>query len=428
MRKRHIVLWFFFMAFFVRPGEISADVGVNIVVVNPSESKTQKMTINYELPPGLQRSDILETGDLNAEYNVSRALFYVTGEIELNPKETRTVKVVIRDIWNIPSEKFDNISSILEGKIKGLQDSADPETLKLASDELRSRLEDVRKYQRDNAGDVQKRMEMYTSNMDKLRRIENDIFSLERMLSKETGTEERDETVLLTIEASNPRDEERTLPVKFELPREIIPQHIEELGGMEIMYDSAKDMFYLFAERTFAPEETRRFQVRIKNIWKISELEINRYVEEAEEAYAKFEGLSDEPTVAILLESIKNNASTIIETQKAAESVRDRVAVFRANQKLLRDIKDDLEKMKTLTIPEIDKEKQELSDVLRSEHIFETLRELSYKLFKEKLTASTVWRIIMLIVSFAIILTAVFYAIWIVKVKRNESRVYDKVK
>jgi hypothetical protein len=423
-----LVLWFFAMALFVCPGEVLANVGVNIVVVNPSENRTQTMTINYELPPGLRRSDILETGVLQAEYDVSRALFYVTGEIVLNPKETRTVKVIIRDIWKIPPEKFDNILSMLEGKIKSLQGSADPETLELASHELLSRLESVRKYQQENVGDVQKRMEIYTSNTDKLRRIEDDIFSLERMLSGEAEPGEKDETVVLTIYANNPRDERRTLPVRFDLPREVIPQHIEELGGMEIRHDAAKDIFYLSSASIFAPNETKVFQVKIKNIWKISESEINGYVEEALEVYSKFAGLPAEPTATILLESIKKNASTIIETQKAAESVRDRVSVFRANQKLLRDIKDDLEKMKSLTIPEIDKEKLELRSVLRSDRIFEVMRELSDRLFREKLTATTVWRIVMLIVSFAIILTAVFYSIWIVKVKKDESRVYDKMK
>lgn len=427
MKLKYPVCLAVFLVIFYCLGNAGADVGVNIVVANPSDDDTREVSVNYELPPGLQRGDIIETGTLKVEYDVAKSLFYVTGEIELKPKETRTVKVVIRDIWNISDEKFRNISEMLDGKVKSLEQSVDADALKLASDELRSRLNSVQQYQQENAGNVQKRMEMYTSNMDKIRRIENDVFSLERIIKKEVSGAEKEESVVLTIEASNPMDEEKKLPVRYDLPREIIPQYIEEPGKMEIMHDVTKDMFYLFSEETFGPQETKRFQVRIKNVWRISESEIKGYVDEAEAMHPKFAGLPEERTADMLLASIKQNATMILESQSAAESVKDRVAVFRENQNRLRGIKDDLEKMKSLTIPEIDKEKAELSDVLRAEKIFETLKELSDKLFKEKLTAATVWRIIMIVVIFAIILTAIFYALWILKMNREESRTYDKM-
>jgi hypothetical protein len=409
-------------------GLFSENVGVNIVVVNPSDEKTQEVAVNYELPPGLQRGDIIETGSLKVEYDVTSAVFYVAGTIELNPKETKTVKVVIRDIWKIPNERISHISEMIDGKAKVLEGEVDPQALELAVDDLRSRLEDIKKYQEDNAGDVQKRMEMYTSNLDKMRRIERDIFSIESLLDPEGGAaSDSDENVVLNIEASNTSDEDKILPVRYDLPREVIPQHIDDTGKMEIRHDPAKDIFYMFFEGEFTPLETKRFQIRIKNVWKISENEINGYINEAEEVHAKFAGLPEERTADILLASIKRKAETIITSQQSSRSIKDRIAIFRENQKILRELKDDLEKLKSMTIPEIDQEKLELSSVLRSEKIFETLKELSDRLFKEKITAATVWRIVLLVVIFAMILTAVFYAIWTIRVKKDEARDYDKI-
>lgn len=430
-RIKILCLIFFITVLFMCAGSAFARVGVNIVVVNPSNDKPQKVPVNYELPPGLQRSDILETGELEAEYDVARALFYVSGEVFLEPKETRVIKVTIKDIWNIPDEKFENIGNMLNAKIKSIQDKVDEDTLKLASEDLRSRLASVQRFQEENSADVLKRMGMYTANMEKLRRVENDIFSLDRTINKENEPSERDETVVLTIEASNPLDEERKLSVRYDLPRELTPQHIEEFGGMEIMPDATKGIFYLFSEEIFGPGETKRFQARIKNVWKIPESEVKAYVEEAVELNSKFSGVPGEETAAILLEAIKNNAARILESQNSAESVRDRVAVYRLNLQILQEIKDDLEKMKSLSIPEIDQEiaqgREALQDVLREEKLFSAIKELSDRLFKEKLTAATVWRIVLLIVSFAIILTVVFYAIWIVKVKKDETRSYSKM-
>jgi hypothetical protein len=426
-KKIWLALLLLGLSAFLFSGDVLANVNVNVVIANPSAEKAQKVTVNYELPPGLRREDIVDTGELDASYDVAGSRFYLTGEVELNPKETRTLKVTIRDIWKIPSEKFTNIAAMLEGKIKALGEDISPEELKPVSDEIMARLEDVQKFQRDNEGDIQRRMESFTSNVEKLRRIENDIFSLERLVKKEADEARGDETVVLTIEARSPFDEEKELPVRYELPREITPQHIEETGRMEIMHDVTANIFYLFSEETFSPGETKRYQVRIKNVWKIPESEINGYVNEAVEIHSRFVDLPEEETAAMLLRSIRENASRVLDSQGAAESVRDRVAAFRANQMILREIKDDLERMRSLATPEASTAYPELRAVLQADKIFEMIKQLSDKLFKAKLTAATVWRIIMIVVSFAIVLTSIFYALWIVKLKKDESRSYDKM-
>lgn len=413
-----------------------ADVGVNIVIANPSDDIGQDVKVRYDLPPGLGRDDILETGELSVEYDLAGSVYVLTGTIFLNPKETRTVRVTIRDIWNIPQERFRFIENMLDEQAGIMEATVDKSLIEPVVSEMRYRIEEVEEYQRDNQDDIQKRMEMYPSNLEKLRRVEERIFSLPELIKADENRDGDDMSVSLFIEATNPSDEGRTLPVKYDLPREIIPQHVEESGGMEIKHDVARNIFYLHTEPWFEPKETKRFSIRLKNVWMISEGEVQGYVKEASELFDWFEDREEVQTAGVLFESIKNKAAQIIETQSSAESLRDRVAAFRENEMRLRKIKEDLERLKLLKLRITDAEFQtpKASDAtaesvreMLEEEIFKAIRELSERLFREKLTASTVWRIVMLVVSFAAVLSAVFYAIWAIRVKKDDERGYEKI-
>jgi hypothetical protein len=407
-----------------------ADVAVKIVIANPSDDKTQAIPVSYELPPGLEKGDILDAGGMQVDYNVSRSSFFVTGDVELKPKETRTLKVVIRDIWNIPEEDIVKMSEMLNNKSETLKTPENSEIVDLVSDGLREKLDAILQYQQDNAGNIQKRMEMFTTNRERFKLIKSDIFSLENLVREEKAEDVPKDVLTLVIEARNIANKELTIPVKFYLPREIIPQHIEDAGGLEMRHDPTRDVFYLFAEEVFGPEETKRFYVKVKDVWTIPEDELNGYVAEAIELNEGFKNTVDEEVADSLLESIRTNTRAIIDSQSGAESVKDHVAAFRANEKRLRSIKDDLEKLRTLKPPGVssDAGKGKIKNILRQMEVFSKVKALSDKLFKEKMTTAKVWGIVLLVVVFAILLTIIFYVIWIINLKKEEGRKYDKVK
>jgi len=415
---------------FLCAATVFADIAVKIVVANPSDDKTQEIPVNYELPPGLERSDILNTGDMKIDYNVSKSIFYVTGDIELKPKETQTLKVVIRDIWNIPEEEIVKLSNILNNKAETLKTPENEEIVDLVSGGLRERLDAILQYQQDNAGNIQKRMEMFTTNRERLKMIKTDIFSLQNLVQKDEEEDESQDVLTLVIEARNVADKELTIPLKYYLPKEIIPQHIEDAGRLEMRHDPAKDVFYLFAEEVFGPEETKRFYVKVKNVWTIPESKINGYVAEAIELNEGFKDTDDEEAANSLMESIRANAEAIIASQNGAESVKDHVAAFRVNEKRLRAIKDDLEKLRILSAlkPKAEGRKGMVKNILRQMEVFSKVKAISDKLFKDKMTAAKVWGIVLLVVIFAIVLTIVFYVIWILNLKKEEKRTYDEVK
>jgi len=422
-----------FLACVLCPGEVCADVAVKIVIANPSEEETQTVPVHYELPPGLERRDILDPAGLNVEYDMEKSMYYVYGSLELEPKEVRTLKIIIRDVWTIPQEKIRDLYGILDNKINSLKGTVDEKTLKLIEEGLRGRLGAIERYQEDAADDIEKRMRMYSSNAERLQRIRKEIFLLDKVKEIQTGQTEPEDTLVLIIEGENILDEKVDVPLKYYLPREIIPQYIEDAGGFEVRHDPGRDRFYLFREEAFDPHETKRFHVKIKNVWIIPEDRINAYVEEASALNERFADTAVAEVAEILFNTIKETADLIIESQQKAESVKGYISAFRINKIRLQAIEDDLEKLRNLEKDiKLEEEKakeakRSLVDVLQEMDVLSKIKELSDRLFKEKLTAGIIWKIILIIVAFVIILSSVFYVIWITIVKKEEKRDMKKV-
>jgi len=405
----------------------AADVAVNIVVANPSDEEVQTVPVEYLLPPDLKKDDIVDSAGLKIDYNVDQGTYYVHGELELKAKEVKTLKIIIKDIWNIPQSNFDRLHNMLENKMTALESSVDPKTLNDAKSGITGRIAYVIKAQKDAADNIEKRIQMFSKNRDMLSNIKGDIFALDRLKNVEETKPEEIGTVGLIIEGENVSDKEVNMPIKYYLPKEITSQYLEETGGLEIKHDPIKDQLYLFKEEIFAPMETKRYQIRIKNVWKISEDLVNSYVDEAAQLNEKLADSENAETAQLLYESIKENADAIISTQTTAESVKAFISTFRVNKKRLRAIKDDIEKLRTLQQEVNTEDMRGIRNVVREMDYFNRVKDLSDKIFVGMLEKGAVWRIILIIVIFLIVFTTLFYGIWFINLKKDESQEMEKL-
>lgn len=92
------------------------------LVTNPSTVISQKVTLNYYLPPELKEEDIIsvDTG-LTVKYDAEKNQYYVTGEFLLAPNETQTVSVRSQDIWVINQTEIDSLRKQADELAKPLE-------------------------------------------------------------------------------------------------------------------------------------------------------------------------------------------------------------------------------------------------------------------------------------------------------------------
>ncbi len=90
---------------------------VNITVHNSSTTQPRKINIRRDMPSEINIDDVLDAGGLAVRYDAQvRTTYVFKDDVEVQPSETITFKVLIRDKWNINTERM----TFLEKKVNEL--------------------------------------------------------------------------------------------------------------------------------------------------------------------------------------------------------------------------------------------------------------------------------------------------------------------
>ena len=129
LRKTTLAIAFFCLL--LVGGYAEADVTIKMAVANPSAEIEQDVPVHYTLPPGLKKEDIVSSDGLAVDYDVNQGLYIVDGKVKLAPQESRTLKIVVKDVWKIPEDQIKNLLDILNEKINGVKDADRQEKAKI---------------------------------------------------------------------------------------------------------------------------------------------------------------------------------------------------------------------------------------------------------------------------------------------------------
>ena len=110
----------------------AATLTLKIRAINPSQSDKQSVDVKQPLPKLVKPDDVVSAGELDVVYDVTSKGYFVQKKVEVDPGQTRTFDVVIKDIWIIPDETLrdmaDQIRS-LSSSLKGSEQEATSEKL-----------------------------------------------------------------------------------------------------------------------------------------------------------------------------------------------------------------------------------------------------------------------------------------------------------
>lgn len=398
----------------VIPGAASAEEGgrisMSVLATNKTGQKSEKMPVRQDLPPEIDKADVLDPGGLEVRYDEGRSVFYLYTEVDLEADASRTYKVVLKDRWKVPDSDFTFLKEQADQRLEKLKDKDSYEAAKAYRDKLAAQIDALMQRQTESTGDAASRIEFYRTATEKLREIRRKVTLIDDFADDAKNAELPDEKYIrFVIEATNPSDTEPNDDAEIVryLPEGIRPFQIADSQGFEVRFDVEKNLYYLARTVSFAPGETKKFVVKISD-WKISEKRLTA-AEDTDQYTTKLVGSGYEKMAAYLAEEIKAKAKEIRATQGAASTPEDQIAAYSLNVKRLDQINQNIEQLRRMVeaAEKAKKKKTEVKNVAPD--------------------VAMTWKLIYATIAFLVVIAISFYFLWWGQIKAKQNQKLEEV-
>ncbi len=158
--------------------EVSAEVVMRIVVVNPSKTEAQTVPLNVYLPKEVSPKDIIDMGDLSLSYDADTGMYSVRAEVMLGPGESVNKFVRIKDIWQRSEEELAALENEAKEAAKKLEGTEFEERGLALVHEVRKKIEDILKKQEETTRNTEERIRAYRAGADTIDSIKEDLTDL----------------------------------------------------------------------------------------------------------------------------------------------------------------------------------------------------------------------------------------------------------
>ena len=388
----------------------AANLYLNVVAVNGTEESKEK-EIKAVLPRELTADDILDTDGLKLEYDVDASAYIVTGKVTLTAKETKTYKILIRDLWQFEDEKVNKITEQIETSFKQLEGTEYYKTGKIKMQTLEQRLDFLLQEQARHKDNIEKRIDTYRVYAQEFEDIREKAVSIKYWRAKPPEYEDAD-IFYFVVGIENIGDETATNDKRNYLPKEIKPEQFIDLQEFDIRYDASKERSYLIKEIELKPKERKQYSVGVVDIWNINQTGIDNLWERARTAYKFIEPTQYVDNANFLMESIKLNLGAIEETQAREKSITEHISVYRKNVKRFDIAKKDVEALdELLEIIREELKRSKLENILKKIRGLRTLVDIA-KSIMQKPADAVAWRIIVGVLAFVGVLSLISFVLW----------------
>ncbi len=429
--SRTVQRWFilaFILALCSGPAT-GANLVLKIRAINPSQSEKQSVEVKSLLPRPATPEDILDAGGLDVVYDVAGKTYSVKKTVELNPGETRTFEIQLKDIWVIAPDRLEELErhgAALAGALKG---TAQGDTAARVGDLVDEGLKGVRARQTAHAVGASRPVDhirAYEANVEALDRIRRDIGMLENLaiaagkdpgqilgaarvpppVEAVRGETPTGQTAVIHIKITNTSlTEKRKVPIRRELPPEVKPTDVMETGGLQISFDSGRNVTFAYDDGVeLAPQETKTFLVKIRNPWAATGEWLPRLETRARELSDICRKTDAYKSVVEDVEKLLKDIETI-KGAKGPETMSEAYVAFARNQVAqIRDVE---------------------GRVMRLEELFQP-REKPQQVFGAPMlnvkppSRRTTWIIIYIILGFLGLVSLMFYLRWYGKSKAEK--------
>ena len=156
---------------------------LKVMAVNPSKYKTQTVNLKAYLPQEATPEDVIDAGDLEIEYDVSRGIYYAYKKVQLAPGESITRSIEMNDIWLISQGELTALRSKAKPLIEGLKNTPYYEGGMILVRDIELKSNDILTKQAAAMDAVpQAHIAAYRKNFATLNAIKTNIESLEKLI------------------------------------------------------------------------------------------------------------------------------------------------------------------------------------------------------------------------------------------------------
>ena len=157
-------------------------------------------------------------------------------------------------------------------------------------------------------------------------------------------------SVILKMLIVNPSNAQtQTIPFKYYLPHEAGPQHIIDQGDLEVDYDQDRKLWYVHRDIELEPGESVVKTVRLKDIWVISEEELESLRKQTLELIQPLENTDYFAQATTLKNDIERLLDGIIRKQKEYKaSPEEHIVTYRENKESLSAVENNLKALNNL--------------------------------------------------------------------------------
>ena len=270
---------------------LASSLTLKVRAINPSPTEKSSVEVKAFLPKPAKPDDVMSAGELEVAYDVASKAYFVHKKIEMDPGQSRTFEVVLKDIWTLPDDTVKALADQAKALSAALKGTDKQDTATRLGGLIEENLKSVAERQTANAvGNVKPidHIHAFESNVDVLDRVRRDIGMMENLavaagkspqhllglsqspLPPEAGfSGSTGSVVTIGIKITNPSLTESNKPsLRHEFPAEIKSTDVVDAGGLQIGVDASRNVCYAYADAVeLAPQETKTFQVKVKNPW-----------------------------------------------------------------------------------------------------------------------------------------------------------------
>ena len=211
--------------------------------------------------------------------------------------------------------------------------------------------------------------------------------------------------VVMRVSASNPsRLSASEVEVKQLLPEGVERTDVLDAGGLDLIYDADAKRYCVTKKVELAPQQKVAYTVQLRDIWTFDEAELKKIDDRAEEIKRVLAPTRSANEGALLRERIGRNVAALLELQTATRipevSVPEHISAYDRNSVRFEAISEDA---KTL---------EEILSIVGNSMIIEDFPD------GVPPNVGTLWKVILVIVSFVGLLSVVFFFVWAAQLKK----------
>lgn len=153
------------------------------LITNPSSTLTQKVPLKYYLPREIKEEHIIKIDpDLTLDYDAIQEAYFVFGEFELKPNETKVLSVETQDIWKISNEEILSLRNQAENLIKPLKNTSYFAQGSLVKADIDASLDKIERLQKE-ATTPQGKIRAYREAVEEKQKVLDKIETLKTLVS-----------------------------------------------------------------------------------------------------------------------------------------------------------------------------------------------------------------------------------------------------